>query len=150
MYEKSLNPVAIGSTSVSSANSASIQKSAMLGDATWIIVAAVVAVVLGIVLYFTFLRKKNDGKFKGFLGWMYDFLNFKKLTFEAILKVTYLILALFITLSSFSVITSSFSAFLLILILGNVGLRIMYEFSLIMFLICRNTTEINSKLNKKD
>lgn len=150
MYEKSLNPVAISSTSVSSANSASIQKSAMLGNATWIIVAAVVAVVLGIVLYFTFLRKKNDGKFKGFLGWMYDFLNFKKLTFEAILKITYLILALFITLSSFSVITSSFSAFLLILILGNVGLRIMYEFSLIMFLICRNTTEINSKLNKKD
>lgn len=81
---------------------------------------------------------------------MYDFLNFKKLTFEAILKITYLILALFITLSSFSVITSSFSAFLLVLILGNVGLRIMYEFSLIMFLICRNTTEINSKLNKKD
>lgn len=66
MYEKSLNPVAISSTSVSSANSASIQKSAMLGDATWIIVAAVVAVVLGIVLYFTFLRKKMMESLKDF------------------------------------------------------------------------------------
>ena len=25
-----------------------------------------------ILLFFTFLRKKNDGKFKGFAGWLYD------------------------------------------------------------------------------
>ena len=41
-------------------------------------------------------------------------------------------------------------AFFLALILGNLVLRIIYEFSLIMLVICRNTIEINNKLNKKD
>ena len=122
----------------------------MAGSAVWIIIAAVLAVVGGLVLYFTFLSKKNEGKFTGFLGWMYDFLNFKKFTIEAILKVTYLILAIFITLSSLASIGTSFVGFLLTLVLGNIVLRIVYEFSLIMLVICRNTTEINSKLSKKD
>ena len=43
--------------------------------------------------------KKNEGKFTGFLGWMYDFLTFKKMVIENILKILYLILAEFITLA---------------------------------------------------
>lgn len=147
MYAQSVRSAG---SSIPSTGGVGMAKSSMLGGATWFIIAAVLAVVLAIVLYFTFLRKRNDGRFRGFAGWMYDFLNFKKLTFEAILKLTYLILAIFITLASFSIITKSFLAFLGALILGNLVLRIIYEFSLIMFLICRNTTEINSKLNKKD
>lgn len=115
----------------------------------WIIIAAV-AFIGGIVLYFTFLSKRNEGKFKGFLGWTYEFLNFKKFTIEAILKITYLILAIFITLSSFMIIPSSPVGFLLMLIPGNLVLRIVYEFSLVMLVICRNTTEINNKLTKKE
>ena len=42
-------------------------------SAVWIIISAVLAIVGGIVLYFTFLSKKNEGKFTGFLGWVYDF-----------------------------------------------------------------------------
>ena len=70
-------------------------------SAIWSIISVVLAVVGGIVLYFTFLRKKNDGKFKGFLGWLYDFLTFKKMMIEEILRVCYLIMAIFITLASF-------------------------------------------------
>jgi hypothetical protein len=124
--------------------------SSVASNATWIIIAAVLAVVGGIALYFTFLSKKNEGKYTGFLGWMYEFLNFKKFTIEAILKVTYLILAIFITLSSFAAIGTSFLSFVLTLVLGNLGLRIAYEFSLILLVICRNTTDINNKLNKND
>lgn len=120
------------------------------GIMIWIIIAAIIAVIGGIVLYFTFLARKNDGKFKGFLGWVYDFFSFKKFTIETILRLTYLILAIFITLASFASISTSPLAFLLIIILGNFVLRIVYEFSLIMLIICRNTTEINNKLNKKD
>ena len=120
------------------------------GNFVWLIIAAVLAVVGGLVLYFTFLSKKNEGKFTGFLGWMYEFLNFKKMTLEAILKVTYLMLAIYITLASFATIGSSFLGFLLTLVLGNLVLRIVYEFSLILLVICRNTTDINNKLNKND
>ena len=124
--------------------------SSVSDSVVWLIISIVLAIVGGLALYFTFLGKKNEGKFTGFLGWMYEFLNFKKLTIEAILKVTYLILAIYITLSSFAYIGESFLAFLATLILGNLVLRIIYEFVLVTLIICRNTTEINNKLNKKD
>lgn len=126
---------------------------ASMDSSIWLIIAAVLAVVGGFVLYFTFLSKRNEGKFTGFLGWMYEFLNFKKMTIEGILKVTYLIVALYITLGSFAFIGTSFLAFLSMLVFGNLTARIIYEFSLILLVICRNTTEINNKLgteNKKE
>ena len=122
----------------------------MEATATWLVIAAVIAVIGGILLYFTFLSKRNEGKYKGFLGWTYEFLNFKRYTIEAILKITYLMLTIFITLASFTLITTSFGAFVLALFLGNLVLRIIYEFALVMLIICRNTTDISNKLNKKD
>lgn len=99
---------------------------------------------------FTFLKKDNEGKYTGFLGWMYDFLTFKKLTIENVLKILYLICAIFVTLSSFATISTSFIAFLLYLVVGNLVVRISYELILVRLIICRNTTEINKKLDKKD
>lgn len=116
----------------------------------WVIVSIVLAIVGGIALYFTFLKKENEGKYTGFWGWMYDFLTFKKLTIESVLKILYLICALFVTLSSFSIISTSFIAFLLYLVIGNLAVRIAYELILVRLIICRNTTEINKKLDKKD
>lgn len=101
-------------------------------------------------MYFTFLKKDNEGKYTGFLGWMYDFLTFKKLTIENVLKILYLICAIFVTLSSFATISTSFIAFLLYLVVGNLIVRIAYELILVRLIICRNTTEINKKLDKKD
>ena len=116
----------------------------------WIIVSIILAIVGGILIYFLFLSKKNEGKFNGFVGWLYDFLSFKKMFMEALLKITYLIVALYITLSSFALIGTSFIGFLAMLIIGNVVARLVYEFSLLLLVICRNTTEINKKLSKKD
>lgn len=113
----------------------------------WIIISIVVAIIGGIALYFSFLSKKNEGKYEGALGWFYDFLNFKKFTIEAILKITYLILALYITLASFAYIGESFISFLVMLLVGNLVLRMIYELMLVTLMICRNTTEINKKLS---
>ena len=120
-------------------------------NSIWIIVSAIIAIIGGILVYFLFLSKKNDGKFKGFWGWLYDFLSFRKMFIEALLKITYLISAIFVTLSAFAVI-SNFLAFLLYLVIGNLVVRVAYEFSLILLVICRNTTDINKKLkgDKKD
>ena len=81
-----------------------------------------------------------------FLIWLKEFLSFKKLLIETILKVTYVILAIFITLTSFNMIGTSFFGFLLYLIIGNVVLRIIYESSLIILMIWKNTSEINKKM----
>ena len=122
-----------------------------VGASIWVIVSLILAIVGGILIYFLFLSKKNEGKFKGFLGWVYDFLSFKKFFLEAVLKITYLVVAIYITLSSFAMIASNFLGFILTLVFGNVLARIIYEFSLLVLVICRNTTEINAKLsNKKD
>ena len=75
---------------------------------------------------------------------------FKKLTIENVLKILYLICAIFVTLSSFATISTSFIAFLLYLVVGNLVVRISYELILVRLIICRNTTEINKKLDKKD
>ena len=138
------------------ARSASTMNS-VASSAIWIIVSLVLAIVGGIVLYFTFLKKDNEGKYtlnmvqqKTKIGWMYDFLTFKKLTIENVLKILYLICAIFVTLSSFATISTSFIAFLLYLVVGNLVVRIAYELILVRLIICRNTTEINKKLDKKD
>ena len=127
-----------------------LSSSNSMADASvWMIVSIILAIVGGILIYFLFLSKKNEGKFNGFVGWLYDFLSFKKM-FMALLKITYLIVALYITLSSFALIGTSFIGFLAMLIIGNVVARLVYEFSLLLLVICRNTTEINKKLSKKD
>lgn len=120
------------------------------GNSVWVIISLVLAIIGGIVLYFTFLAKKNEGKYTGFLAWMYDFLTFKKMVIENILKVLYLVIAIFITLSSFAMISSSFLAFIAYLLIGNLIARIIYELFLVVLVICRNTTEINKKLDKKE
>ena len=114
----------------------------------WTIVSVILAIIGGIVLYFTFLSKKNEGKFTGFLGWLYDFLTFKKMMIENVLKILYIIVALFVTLSSFGLMSISFLEFLLTLVIGNVLTRVIYELLLVKLVICKNTTEINKKLNK--
>lgn len=119
-------------------------------NSIWIIVSAILAVIGGILVYCLFLSKKNEGKFKGFVAWLYDFLSFKKMFLEIVLKVTYLMVAIFITLSSFALIGSSFLGFVLTLVLGNIIARVCYEFSLVLLVICRNTTEINKKLSSKE
>lgn len=115
-------------------------------DTTWLIVSAVLAIVGGIAAYFLFVAKKNNGEYKGFVAWLHNFLNFKKYFIEMILKVLYLISAIYITLSSFSFISFSVATFFMYLIFGNILLRICYEFILMFLTIVNNTTEINEKL----
>ena len=114
----------------------------------WSIIALVIAVIGGIALYFTFLNKKNDGKWTGFLGWLYNTLTFKNMIVETILKILYLVIAIFITLYSLGLIAVNIILALGVLVIGNIILRVCYEFMLLAIITCRNTSDINSKLNK--
>ena len=119
-------------------------------DSTWLIVSAVLAIVGGIVLYFLFVGKKNKGEYTGFLAQLHDFLNFKMYFIEVILKVMYLITAIFITLGSFSLIGTSVASFFLMITVGNVVARITYELILMTLTVVSNTSEINKKLGNKE
>ena len=121
--------------------------SSVTGVLIWTIISVVVAIGGGIALYIIFL-KNDKKKYTGFLAKLKDFLNFKVLLLEDILKISYLIIAIFITLFSFGLIGTSVISFLVTLIGGNLALRISYELSILLIKICQNTSEINSKLKK--
>ena len=116
-----------------------------MGATVWSIVSLVLALIGCFAVYFLFVVKKDTPKQK-FLEWMKEFLSFKKMLIEPILKISYLFFAIFITLGSFSLIGTSFLSFLLTLVFGNLIIRISYEAVLMMVMIWKNTTEINKKL----
>ena len=115
-------------------------------DYTWTIVSVVLAIVGGLAAYAVFVAKKNDGEYDGFLGWLHNFLNFKTFFIETILKVLYIIIAIFITLNSFSAIRVGVAEFFISLIVGNLIARISFEMIMLMTTLVSNTTEINQKL----
>ena len=78
----------------------------------------------------------------------YDFVKFKKMFITSFLKALYIILAIYITLSSVGLISTSFLAFLMTLIVGNIVLRVIFEFSLVMLGIYENTSEIAKNTRK--
>ncbi|MDR0839538.1 MAG: zinc-ribbon domain-containing protein [Oscillospiraceae bacterium] len=118
------------------------------------IVLTIIGLLAGIIGFFAFLSKSNEGAFHGFLGWLYGFLNFKSLLAETILRFVYVALAGAVTLGAVGMLFTGASfgtailAFLAVLIVGNLVLRLIFEFSLITLLICKNTSEINAKLGR--
>lgn len=112
---------------------------------TWMTISLVLAIIGGILIYVLFVKsnKKQDNKF---LAWCKDFFDYKKMLIEDLLKAIYLVLAIYITLSSFAFIGTNFATFILTLLIGNVVLRLIFEGSLVLIMIWKNTIEINKKL----
>ena len=112
------------------------------------VILFLIALVGGICAYLMFVKSDEEPKDPRLLK-LKEFLSFKKMIIEGLLKATYIIFALFITLYSFQImIGTSFITGLMMLILLNIMLRIGYEASLIVLLIWRNTSDISKKLGK--
>ncbi|HIQ58944.1 MAG TPA: hypothetical protein IAB22_05790 [Candidatus Merdivicinus intestinavium] len=116
-------------------------------------VALVISIILGIAVYFVFLSPRNDGKFHGFAGWLYEFLNFRRLLLDSLLRIIYIIASVWIVLGGFinlfvgyGSFGARFLAFLLSSIFGNIALRLVYEFIMMLVIICRNVGDINRKM----
>ncbi len=127
-------------------------------NSVWFALAcALLALTVGIVLFATFLRRKNKGRFSGFSGRIYDFFQFNWLVGKPLLSFLYLISALFLTLYSFEPLlrlgNGQVGSILVTvgvrLVPGNLILRLAYELLTAIFLLCRNISEINRKLGGK-
>lgn len=117
------------------------------------IIFLIAALVGGVVLYFLVFGKKQDGKYKGFMKWLYDFAHFRVLTVEAIVKILYLVSAIAVTLTSFLQFANGLIGLLLCplqIVLGNIVIRVAYEFAIMLILLVRNTNEINAKLKNQN
>lgn len=117
------------------------------------VIFLVAALVGGIILYFLVFGKQKDGKYHGFMKWVYDFVHFRVLTVEAIVKILYLISAIAVTLTAFLWFANGLIGLLLCplqIVLGNIAVRIAYEFAVMLILLVRNTNEINAKLKNQN
>ena len=115
------------------------------GSSIWTIIAFILAIIGAFLVYFMFVKPNKEYPSK-FVNWLRSFLNFQELLIEPILKVSYIFVALFITLTSFNYISVHFLVFLLYLVLGNLIARVLYEWALILLGIWKNTKEINKKM----
>jgi len=113
----------------------------------WSVLAVVLAIVGGILVYTLFLNNKKL-KLNGFLAWLKNFLNFNTMMLEVILKVLYLIATIYVILSSFSLIGTNFLLFLITLVVGPVIVRIIFESSLMFIMIWKNTSDISKNTKK--
>ena len=113
----------------------------------WMIIAAIIALVGGILVHFLFVKSKNEPKGK-FLIWLKEFLQFKVMWIETLMKIIYYIATIYVVLASFAMISTSFLSFLLMLILGPILIRLAYEGLMMFIMIWRNTQDIANNTKK--
>lgn len=121
------------------------------GFRIWVLVAGILAIVGGILTYFLFVKSKNTPKGK-FLSWLKDFLSFKIMWLEPILKVVYYIATIGVVLMSFGFLGyggEGVLMFFLTLIGGPILIRILYEAAIMFIMIWRNTKDIAENTTKK-
>ncbi len=111
------------------------------------LIVGVLAVILGVVLFFTVLQRKNEGKFTGVKGKLYDFLNVNKFYTEDIIRLFYVITVCVVTLVGLTkIVLGGFFSGLFLIVLGNIITRVSYECLLMFFVLVRKTVAIDKKL----
>ena len=121
------------------------------GTLIWAVIALILAIIGGILVYFLFVRSKNTPKGK-FAKWLKDFLSFKIMWIEPILKVVYYAATIFVMLFSFSFLSMGgigFFLFLTYLIGAPIAIRLAYEAAMMFIMIWRNTRDIAENTEKK-
>ena len=118
------------------------------GTAVWTVIAFIIAIAAGIMIYFMFVKDNKPVSEK--LQKLKDLLDFKTMLIVPILKIVYIIATVFIILFSFGLISLNFVSFLMVLILGPIAIRIVYELMMINIMIWKNTKEINDNIKAKN
>ena len=117
------------------------------------VLGTIVALVATIVAFVMIIPEKKRPQFAGnkFMIWLHDFLNFKTLWIEKILKFIYVLntctfiaIGFFMLFAKEGVYLGGFG--ILTMIIGPVITRIVYEFCMLSILTVKNLVEINNKL----
>ena len=104
----------------------------------WMIVGTVAAIAAGILVFFLFTNKKDA--VKGFAAKIKDFLSFKDMYIESLLKMFYVGSTVYIIFSAIATaVLGDILSFFIQLCLGPVIIRLVYEFVMVIVKIWRNT-----------
>ena len=114
----------------------------------WMIGLMIAACVIGVILNFTFLKKSNEGKYKGFWGKVYNYFALNRFYSEGIIKLFGIITFLAITfLGIYMIVTGSPVKGILLLIFGNLAARICYELIMMFIILVRKTVSIDKRIS---
>ena len=107
------------------------------------------ALAAAVVICVMILPKSKDGTFNnGFLQQLHDYFQFKQLYIEVMLKVLFVLgTCLCVFVGFFLLFGRSFGTGLILMLLGPLVLRVIYEFAMMLVLLVQNTMEINRKLS---
>jgi len=112
-------------------------------------IAAALAAVLGVILFFTFFRKKNEDRFTGMKGRIYDFMNLHRFYAEDILRFVYIVATCVVTVIGIvTIILGSFIMGIVELVVINLVLRVGFELVMMFILLCRKTVSMDRKLSR--
>ena len=121
----------------------------MQGVMIWTIVAAVLAIVGSILIYFLFIKSKN--KFTGFAKTLHDYLSGAKIHIESLAKMFYYAGLIYVVLTSINhLITISIThdpgsgilQFFINLLLGPIIVRFLFEIAMLFIRIWKNTENL--------
>ena len=113
----------------------------------FLIFCVVISLVIAAAVFFVIVKSSRTPRGR-FLNWLKEYLNFRSILIENILKFLYLFFAVYITIYSFGFISESVLSFFGILILGNIGLRLLFEFGLMFIIMWKNTSD--SSVSSRD
>ena len=114
----------------------------------WAVGLLIAAIVIGIVVNFTFLRRKNEGRFHGFWGKVYNFLSLNRFYSEGIIKLLSVITFFVLTVMGiYMICTGGVLSGLLVITLGNVAARLCYELTMMFVIFCKKTVSMDKKLS---
>ena len=112
-------------------------------------VAVFAAIILGVVLFFTFFNKKHEGKYKGWKEKFYNFMNFNRFHAEDMLRFLYIVgTCLFTIVGIVTIVLGSFVTGIMELVVANIILRIAFELLMMFIILCRKTVSIDKKMDR--
>ncbi len=112
-------------------------------------VVAVLAVIAGVVLFFTVFSKRNEKRFHGALGRLYHLMNVNRFYLEDILRFLYVVLAVVLAaLGVTCIVLGKVVSGILMIVLGEVALRVTVELLMMFVILCRKSVSIDRKLEQ--
>lgn len=123
-----------------------------MSPAVAMIIGFVLALAATIVMYVMVMPKKKDGQLSPFFQFLHNYFHFKQLYIEVVMKFMFALLTLTCIAGGFFMLFSStygqsfaLAGFLL-MILGPIVMRLLYEMSMMFILLVQNVIDINKKL----
>ena len=110
-------------------------------------IAAGAAAVIGVILYFTFFSRKNEDRFHGLKGKLYNMMTFNRFYAEDLLKFVYIAAAFAVTAAGLAnIVLGSFLFGITLIIAVNLILRLGFELLMMFIMLCRKTVAMDRKL----